>query len=96
MEPRLCLQMQGSLGTVALDLAARPDGPDTRLKLNYRLVALGGEEGFIWLALLCVTLIRTYRAWEEMSWDLRRKMPVSKQFLSPSILPLTSSTENSK
>lgn len=34
-----------SLCTVALDLAVCPHGPDTRLKLNYRLVAPGPKRG---------------------------------------------------
>lgn len=38
-------QMCRSLCTVALDLAVCPHGPDTRLKLNYRLVAPGPKRG---------------------------------------------------
>lgn len=37
--------MRRSLCTVALDLAVCPHGPDTRLKLNYRLVAPGPKRG---------------------------------------------------
>lgn len=37
--------MRRSFCTVALDLAVRPHGPDTRLKLNYRLVAPGPKRG---------------------------------------------------
>lgn len=40
-----CAQMRRSLCTVALDLAVCPHGPDTRLKLNYRLVAPGPKRG---------------------------------------------------
>ncbi len=37
--------MRRSLCTVALDLAVCPHGPDTRLKLNYRLVAPEPKRG---------------------------------------------------
>lgn len=68
-----------SLCTVALDLAVCPHGPDTRLKLNYRLVAPGPKRGLFGFP-LSESTHSLIRGLEKMSWDLRKKMPVLKTF----------------
>lgn len=75
-----CAQLCRSLCTVALDLAVCPHGPDTRLKLNYRLVALGPKRGLFGWPLSEKRAFSHSETGKKMSWDLRKKMPVLKTF----------------
>lgn len=75
-----CAQLRRSLCTVALDLAVCPHGPDTRLKLNYRLVALGPKRGLFGWPLSEKRSFSHSGTGKKMSWDLKKKMPVLKTF----------------
>ena len=77
--------MRRSLCTVALDLAVCPHGPDTRLKLNYRLVALGPKRGLFGWPLSEKSSFSNSgtgkkKKKKKMSWDLRKKMSVLETF----------------
>lgn len=83
-----CAQMHRSLCTVALDLAVCPHGPDTRLKLNYRLVAPGTTRGLFARPLSEKCLFsHSGSGGKNISWDLRKKMPVLKTFSTESLVP---------
>lgn len=79
-----CAQMRRSPCTVALDLAVCPRGPDTRLKLNYRLVAPGPKRGLFGWPLSEKLSFSHSGTGRKMSWDLRKKMLVLKTIFFPS------------